>query len=223
MTAVPPTISRSASSPTDSTRERILKVALDLFGQFGFAAVSVRQICDEADVNVAAINYHFEGKDNLYTAVDEYISAEIEKDMLDVFVPAREFVNSDCKDKRAAIEHLIAIHTRLTELIVPDSGESERLVRFYLRNQLGEGKETVCDAGEQIQMLVVALIGIARDGREDHRTNAIFAATLFGQILVFRVERTSVLKMLKINSLSSAEVIDIASIVRRNIRAMLVH
>eukprot|EP00903_Cladosiphon_okamuranus_P004380 g4378.t1 len=32
-------------------------------------------------VNIAAINYHFEGKENLYVAVDKYISDDIEEDM----------------------------------------------------------------------------------------------------------------------------------------------
>jgi AcrR family transcriptional regulator len=51
------------------TRERLLEAAENLFADRGCAAVSVRDIAAEAEVNVAAVNYHFQGKDNLYHEV----------------------------------------------------------------------------------------------------------------------------------------------------------
>lgn len=51
------------------TKENILKVALELFSSYGFEGTSVRHIAEEAKVNVAAVNYHFKSKHNLYWAV----------------------------------------------------------------------------------------------------------------------------------------------------------
>jgi AcrR family transcriptional regulator len=51
------------------TRDRLLDVASRLFAENGFARVTVRDICREAHANVAAINYHFGGKLELYDAV----------------------------------------------------------------------------------------------------------------------------------------------------------
>lgn len=51
------------------TRERLLEAAEHLFAQRGFNAVSVRDIATAADVNVAAVNYHYQGKENLYREV----------------------------------------------------------------------------------------------------------------------------------------------------------
>jgi len=48
------------------THERILDAAQKLFAEKGFDATSVRDITAEAECNVAAVNYHFGGKDNLY-------------------------------------------------------------------------------------------------------------------------------------------------------------
>jgi len=48
------------------THERILDAAQKLFAKKGLDATSVRDITTEADCNVAAVNYHFGGKDNLY-------------------------------------------------------------------------------------------------------------------------------------------------------------
>jgi len=51
------------------TRARVLDAAARLFAERGFARVTVRDICKKARANVAAVNYHFGGKDGLYTAV----------------------------------------------------------------------------------------------------------------------------------------------------------
>ena len=51
------------------TRERLLDAAERLFADHGYDAVPVRDIAAAADVNVAAINYHFHGKDRLYQDV----------------------------------------------------------------------------------------------------------------------------------------------------------
>jgi TetR/AcrR family transcriptional regulator, regulator of cefoperazone and chloramphenicol sensitivity len=49
-----------------ATRTRILEAAAMVFAEHGFAATTVRQICGKAKVNLAAVNYHFGGKENLY-------------------------------------------------------------------------------------------------------------------------------------------------------------
>jgi AcrR family transcriptional regulator len=54
--------------PVD-TKTRILDAAEKLFGQNGFDATSLRDITAEADVNLAAVNYHFQSKDSLIDAV----------------------------------------------------------------------------------------------------------------------------------------------------------
>ena len=53
------------------TKERILDVAERLFADFGFPVTSLRDITHEADVNLAAVNYHFGSKEALLEAVLE--------------------------------------------------------------------------------------------------------------------------------------------------------
>ena len=48
------------------TRQRLIEVAARLFAERGFSKVTVREICRSARANVAAINYHFGGKQGLY-------------------------------------------------------------------------------------------------------------------------------------------------------------
>ncbi len=56
----------------DIAKERILDQAEALFAQKGFSAVSVREITSAAKCNLAAVNYHFGSKQNLYLEVFRY-------------------------------------------------------------------------------------------------------------------------------------------------------
>jgi AcrR family transcriptional regulator len=56
--------------PAD-TKTRILDAAENLFGKNGFDGTSLRDITAEAQVNLAAVNYHFQSKESLMDAVIE--------------------------------------------------------------------------------------------------------------------------------------------------------
>jgi AcrR family transcriptional regulator len=51
---------------TDDTRTKVLHAAGPVFAEKGFQAATVREICQEAGVNLASVNYHFRDKENLY-------------------------------------------------------------------------------------------------------------------------------------------------------------
>ena len=56
---------------TKTTSERILDSAEGLFARQGFRGTSLKEITDLAEVNIAAVNYHFRSKDALIRAVYE--------------------------------------------------------------------------------------------------------------------------------------------------------
>jgi AcrR family transcriptional regulator len=51
------------------TRERILRVACEVFAEKGYHDATVEDICTRAKTNIAAINYHFGFKEQLYALV----------------------------------------------------------------------------------------------------------------------------------------------------------
>lgn len=55
--------------PTPDTKERILQAAQELFAEKGFPGTSMREITSRAEVNLAAINYHFGSKEGLLLAL----------------------------------------------------------------------------------------------------------------------------------------------------------
>src|SRR4029077_8186982 len=54
---------------SSATKDRILDAAEELFMEHGFEATSLRQITAAARVNLAAVNYHFGSKEDLFQAV----------------------------------------------------------------------------------------------------------------------------------------------------------
>lgn len=54
-------------------KDKLINIAGKLFAEQGFKATTIRQICQKADVNIAAINYHFGDKQELYNRIVEHI------------------------------------------------------------------------------------------------------------------------------------------------------
>jgi TetR/AcrR family transcriptional regulator, regulator of cefoperazone and chloramphenicol sensitivity len=73
-----PASSGALRAPTQGqdkeTRERLLSTAERMFAARGFSKVTIREICKSARANVAAVNYHFNGKKGLY---DEVVKSAI--------------------------------------------------------------------------------------------------------------------------------------------------
>ena len=53
----------------EDTRQRLLEAALEVFAEQGFQQASTRDICKRSGANVAAVNYHFGSKAELYRMV----------------------------------------------------------------------------------------------------------------------------------------------------------
>jgi TetR/AcrR family transcriptional regulator, regulator of cefoperazone and chloramphenicol sensitivity len=48
------------------TRERLLRSAAGVFAEKGYRKTTIAEICEAAEANIAAVNYHFGSKENLY-------------------------------------------------------------------------------------------------------------------------------------------------------------
>ncbi len=87
----------------NDTKARILKTAVNLFANEGFAGASIRKIASEADVNIAAINYHFRTKENL-----------LFESFLHSYEVLRNEVNS-IQENNSPVAFILSIYDLLTE------------------------------------------------------------------------------------------------------------
>ncbi len=70
----------TTTRPSKVTTAAIIKAASRAFAQDGYEGASIRRIVLEADVNQAAINYHFGSKEKLYRAVLQNALRALTKD-----------------------------------------------------------------------------------------------------------------------------------------------
>ena len=73
---------RATRPSADSTRERILATALELFSELSFDGATTREIARRSGVTQGLLNYHFSSKDELWRAAVDGIFAEL-SDALD--------------------------------------------------------------------------------------------------------------------------------------------
>ena len=85
------------------TKQHILDVAEQHFADYGFAGTSLRGIIKDAEVNIAAVAYHFGTKEDLFTAVVERFAAPVVTEQL-----ARLESLSDPSDLQAVLQAFYA-------------------------------------------------------------------------------------------------------------------
>lgn len=134
---------RQAAAGTRVDRKgQILLAAERLFAQFGFHAVSIRQIAQEAQVPLALVGYHFGQKQDLFHAIFEHWSGTIEERMQGLQA-VQTLPHSRLKLQRI-VEAFVAPVIRLraspegeayallmTKGLSPQSDESDRVLRDF--------------------------------------------------------------------------------------------
>ena len=65
-----------ASPELAGTKLALILAAGELFAEHGVDGTSVRTIAEKAGANIAAVNYHFGSKENLYTETLRYVALE---------------------------------------------------------------------------------------------------------------------------------------------------
>ena len=121
----------------DATRDRIFRAAERLFATRGFADVSVRDITTEANVNLAAVNYHFGSKDALLLDIFMTRSAELSR------ARARMLhIAADAHGGAAPLREILKAMITPIELWMDRTHERYVAAQFLIRAR-SEGTETI--------------------------------------------------------------------------------
>jgi AcrR family transcriptional regulator len=114
----------------DTSKDRILDMAENLFSQEGFAAVSLREITREAKVNIAAIHYHFGGKEELMEAIFLRRMVPLEKRRLALLREAEKKFKPKPPDLEAILRAMIY---PMLEMGMDKSGRGAVFIRLLGR------------------------------------------------------------------------------------------
>ncbi|MCC8961139.1 TetR/AcrR family transcriptional regulator [Bradyrhizobium sp. Pear76] len=114
---------------SDHTRSAILAAAERLYADRGFGDVTLRDIVAEANVNLAAVNYHFGSKDELIAELFVTRSIQTNRERLNELRAAE-----DAGGGRAAIEDIMRalVGPTLRGCLGPDR-EGSTAARFMIR------------------------------------------------------------------------------------------
>ena len=123
----------SAETPTtmtstrgDTTREALIRAAIEIFGRDGFGAASTRAISESAGVNQALIGYHFGGKPGLYLAALKFIADSVTARMgplvgaIETELGADEATSASEKSARRALALLHGLTDALVQMLTSD-------------------------------------------------------------------------------------------------------
>lgn len=161
------------NASAQQTKRRLIEAAGEVFAQHGFERATIKEITDRADASVAAVNYHFSDKQELYDQVVSYVH-EVGDDTFRAFgdVPA---------DLPAEKRLAIFVHQLVTHVLDPTlptwhcqikaremqnpSLATDRFIRNSIRPYVGHLEKLVQDIVgrriEQIELtrLVNSIIG----------------------------------------------------------------
>lgn len=205
----------------EETRQRLIAVALDVFGKHGFEGTSTRMLAERAGVNLAAIPYYFGGKQGLYLAVAEHLAGRLEERMGPVAKDAKEALENGISRKRAR-DMLQQMLDAFAAMIV-GCDEAESWARFIMREQMDPTAAFDVLYGRimgPVHAACAALVGRLLDEPSEAPETLIRTFALLGQILIFRVARAAVLRRLGWKRVHEEELRQLRAVIRQHVDAI---
>ncbi|MBV8360573.1 MAG: CerR family C-terminal domain-containing protein [Deltaproteobacteria bacterium] len=203
----------------ETTRQRLIDAALEVFGEFGFDGASTRMLADKADANLAAIPYHFGSKEGLYCAAAQYIVDRMAQHTAPLLEQIEHALRRAPLPRSQALE-LLHKYTDTLIAILVGSPETDGWAAFIMREQLQPGAafdvlydgmmRRIGDAGAGL------LASIFKLSKGDPSINLKEIAIL-GQILVFRTCRQTALRRLGWKDFSIDRLKQIQSLIREHV------
>lgn len=198
--------------------EAILDVAVRQFGDRGFDGASTRSIAAAADTVMSSITYHFGSKEGLYLACADHIAGQIAERFRPTLaaVPPVETLSAD-----QAINAVQGIIAGMVTLMMSD--QSRDWSGFMIREQQNPGPafdRLYAGVMEPVARKLVLLLRRARPDLDERAATAL-GLTLFGQALVLRAGRATVLRALGVEALDATDRTLLADSIHSNIDRIL--
>ncbi len=206
----------------NETRRRLVEAGMLLFGLHGLDATTTRELARQAGANLAAIPYHFGGKEGLYRAVLEHI-VRIKREEI---APCLDRLRAVCEDAASGRETLLqALREGVRGLVTAmlDSPQSRSCTQIMLQEQIAptDGFGIIHDnflvhIHAALNALLHRLLDLPEGSLELH----LHTMSLMGQMFIFRVGMPSLLALVGEDRLSQAHVAAIVAVCARQAEAL---
>lgn len=183
---------------SDRTRERLIDAAGEMFAELGFHHTTVRQICERAGANIAAVNYHFRDKTGLYT---EVVRQSMQAARLDVVHAAF--------DQKAPAEQIMraVVKARLESLRGLDLGDWHfRIFAHELAKPTPAIDVVVNEAIRPLYLRMCNLIGSLLGLAPAHQKTRLCAQSIIGQILFYAFAKPVISRLSPDMKMTAAQV-----------------
>lgn len=173
-------------------QDRLLDIAIREFGEKGLDGASTRGIAGAAGTAMSSITYHYGGKEGLYLAVADHITAQMAHEMLPVLNLDDTTALADPVAARAKIHHILSV---FVERMMGDKSAAWSM--FIMREQLlpGAAFDRIYDGvmGTVLEHLVELLcVATGAAPSDDTRIAAFLMAA---QVFSLRSARGALLRM----------------------------
>ncbi|MGH9764416.1 MAG: CerR family C-terminal domain-containing protein [Blastocatellia bacterium] len=190
-------------------RTRLLNASGKLFAARGYAGVSVRELAQEAGVNIASVNYHFGGKENLYLEVVRLKFKEVREAHWNTATVLEAEQADTPEAARRAICRFIAEY--MEALIGAD--KPEQLFLLMAREMMEPTIAIDMVVDEFIEprfKLMEKLIGTVRPDLAGTHRAKLCAMSIAGQCLYYRFAHSVLLRLLRRKKMSAEYLREIA-------------
>lgn len=183
-------------TPEKDTKSALLDCAERLFLAKGFEAVSVREITDAAGANVAAVNYHFSSKTELYRACLKRRLGQVAQRRIALIA------RISSQGKPATLNEIISVYVRDSFEEILRSPDGSRLLQTIYQEMSPAGVASDLVTSELIAPIHQALLRAIRQASPElpdkHISRCI--SSLSGQILHFLRFRDTIRQFLSSGS-----------------------
>lgn len=213
----------NARGTAEATRRRLIDAALDAFGKYGFDGASTRAIAKAANANLAAIPYHFGGKEGLHVAVAEHIVDEVTSRLGTVVGEAGRMLE---RGALGPVEARAMLHAMLENSAAMLLGHPEaiRWAPFIIREQMQPSAafDAIYDGFMgRAHIMATRLFAIATGRDAAAQDTIVRTFALFGQLVVFRLGRAIVERRLGWTGYGPEEIRLVTSMLHDHLDAIL--
>jgi len=208
----------------EETRARIIRTALELFGERGFDGVSTRDIAAQAGVPAPSLQYYFENKEGLYQACIE----DIQNSAMQAIGPALALLDELLQSKASdgqIIDGYCAALDGLADFLFGAPDAASRALFIVRRVMPMKSKLMKADAskgtGSRLHDQCAKVIARLSGGGMTEDEIRMTAVAINGQLLVFHLSRDYLQILLGYDEITPERLTALKQIVRRQTTLLL--